>query len=362
MSKRKSPAGKSPVKQKSPNRPSASAGSREKNMGSEKNPLLWALDVFEKEGPELQSGAHAILRLATRLNRKIQPVYLLSPEQLGLPFDLEASSLKQYQASSEKALNALIARLPEVLRNSGRLGEGVVLVQKRASLSESVKQLSRFAKKVSATAVVVSSHARTGLPRLFLGSFAESLLLANAVPTYIIPRIELKSDAGATHSEDSSSSREPLILFATDLSDKSKKAFGEVLNLAGQMQARIALYHAIQNPAEAVVQSGVFLLGGIWTPVPQFLSEARQKVEKAASSWMALASKKKVSIQLVIDTDATSGPVAGIIQAARSRKAFMIAMAAQSGPVAAVVLGSRTRHVVRESHVPVWVLPTRSTS
>jgi nucleotide-binding universal stress UspA family protein len=314
-------------------------------MGAKnKEIVIWAVDPFE-QSDELVASAVSALRNFSFLGWHIQPCYVLTPNQLNLTSDfVEYASFSvalAYKPAAKKALQGLLSHvsLPGVL-------PGEVLALDSPSSQASAEALSKFAQNLNAKAIVTSSHARSGLGRFLLGSFSETLLYKSEVPVLVVhPHLENH----ITHSIRN-------IFFPTDFGPSSEVMFREAVQLAKTFDAKLTLFHSVPHPIEPVLQSGVYLLGGGWMPIQNYLGNEVEKSKRRAHAWARWAkSQKKVDVESKIHVD--GGSVADLILGIVKNQSFdLIAMAAQSGPVALALLGSVTRQVVRHASCPVWVL------
>lgn len=299
--------------------------------------IIWAVDAFQPKNKIKKNCAHALSALTKGRKATIEPVYMLSDGLLGLSVPVQSLD-RNFRPAAEKALRTAVshARLRA-------LGKPKVITRMLSSTTDAVVALDRYARSRDADLIVVGSHARTGLPRMILGSFAETLLLHTKTPVLTVgPKIPKKP-----HFEH--------ILFATDFSKNSERMFDRVVRLARELRSKITIFHAIPNPADPVVQSGVFLLGGGWMPVTMHLGELEEDRGKTAASWVAAARKGGVKADFKIESWSLSASDS-ILSAARKTRCGLIAMAAQSGPAAAILLGSATRQVLRHAQCPVWVM------
>jgi nucleotide-binding universal stress UspA family protein len=306
--------------------------------------VIWAVDPFD-QSEQLVASAVSALRNFSFLGWRIQPVYVLTPNQLNLTTDfVEYASFSvalAYKPAAQKALQELLSHisLPGVL-------PGEVLALDTPSSQASAEALSRFALNLNAKAIVTSSHARSGLGRFLLGSFSETLLYKSEVPVLVVH----------PHSENHVTRSIRNIFFPTDFGPASETKFREAVSLAKTFDAKLTLFHSVPHPLEPVLQSGVYLLGGGWMPIQNYLGNEVEKGKRRAQAWARWAkSQKKVDVETRIHVD--GGSVADLILRIVKEDGFdLIAMAAQSGPIALSLLGSVTRQVVRHSSCPVWVL------
>jgi nucleotide-binding universal stress UspA family protein len=297
---------------------------------------IWAVDLFEGANFKNSELVTTLKYLAEKQNAKIEPVYVLSPESLDLALEFSPPWVKQYKPAAQKSLRFAI----EETKISNLL-EPRVLLQSKPSLSPMVKTLTRYAKTSGFDLIVLGTHSRKGLSRLFLGSFAESTLLYSKVPVLIVgPHTHVKEFK--------------TILFATDFGIKSKAVFTKALALAKEFHAKITLFHSVSHPIESVIQSGAFLLGGGWVDLPEYMNEIEQLNRKRADQWCAQAKNQGVEVKVVFMPSGGNVPES-IVKYAQNHAIDLIAIGAESGPVASTLMGSISRQVVRNSHCPIWV-------
>lgn len=300
--------------------------------------IIWAVDAFERRSLPHKNAINALRIVSRKTGASILPVYVLSPAELNLSLEFTPPWIQQYQPAAKASLKELVQN--SKLQN---IEEPKVLVQNIATKRKSVDALTAYAKKQNADLIVVATHARRGVARFFLGSFAETLILNAQLPVLVVgPKLIAKREFKR-------------VLFPTDLGPVSEKTLLRLLPLVKQMGARLTLFHSAPSPVEPVVQSSIYLLGGAWVPVHRyFLEELSARKKKL----QALAQKIKAhGFRVDIDEDDTGDNIsASILKVARNKKMDLVAMAGQSGAIASTLLGSITRQVVRHAGCPVWIL------
>jgi nucleotide-binding universal stress UspA family protein len=300
--------------------------------------IIWAVDAFEEIGMPQQHAAEAIRCLRECCQAVVQPVHILSPAELNLSSEFAGPWVSQYRPAAEKALNSLMKEL-----GLTDLEPPQILIQNASSTAKAADMLSDFAVQQGAEMIVVGTHGRSGMSRLLLGSFAETLLLRSRVPVMVVgPRTHERCDFER-------------MLFPTEFGDQSKSIFKRVVALARDFHSKITLFHAIPRPIEPVFQSGVYLLGSPWIPVHEYYDRELARHRRHAESWARWAKNQGVETEVVIDTE-TINVAESIVSLARKQRAGWIAMAAHNGPIASALLGSVTRQVIRIADCPVWVL------
>lgn len=305
-----------------------------------KQRVVWAIDPFE-EKCETRSHVLAALKELSSRGAIIEPVYILSPDQYGVDVEFNAPWLKQLRPTTQKVLEHYL----KSVKVKGLL-EPQIIVEKRPSLTSAVCSLAAYAGRTKADTILVGTHAKSGISRFFLGSFAETLLLHSKVPVLVV----------GPHSETSHANQKiDRILFSTDFGPSSFPTFKKVVALAKSRQAKITLFHCLPHPVEPFLQSGVFLLGGGYLSFSDFLTQDEQKKRRAAFRYVNTAKKLGVEVEIGINGGHESTAKA-IVDQAQREKSSIIAMAAESGAASAALIGSITRQVVRSAPCPVWVL------
>ena len=300
--------------------------------------IVWAVDPFEEVGELRESQLNAVRLLAKRPGARVIPLYLFSPHELDLSPEFAPLVTYQYEPAAERALEAIVGSLKIQNVEKPRL-----ISHETASRTQAVDHLIREARKLNADLILVGTHGRKGIERWILGSFAETLLFRSDIPTLMV---------SANPFWDNGFKR---ILFPTDLGDYSRSLFHEAVVTAKAWDSELVLFHSLPNPIEPIFQSGVFLLGGAWTPVHAYFSEDAVQRRKKVEAWAEWAYDQGVKISAVVEErgGAVSGAIQRIVQ---DQNIGLIMIAAQSSRIESLLIGSISRQVVRQSSVPVMIL------
>lgn len=95
----------------------------------------------------------------------------------------------------------------------------------------------KFAQKIHADVIVLSTHGRTGIPHLFLGSVAEKIVRLSPIPVLTVRPGEAVPDEFKFKT----------ILVPTDFSENSKAAIIYAVKLAKPHGAKLILAHVVEN-------------------------------------------------------------------------------------------------------------------
>ena len=310
-----------------------------KNIKSQStvNHIVWAIDPHEKTMPDKY--------LLQKLNYwfftggfRIRPAYVLPLESSKIGEFPEEARLSNAIESAEEEVDkyiqsfAIPVSLTTVLpvHSSGRKSE--------------VEEILDFAKKQEAHCLMLSSHGRSGVSRLLLGSFAETVLARATCPVFFLPDSHLKS---------SESHKGPLsAFFATDFSDLSKKAFDNFLEDSRSLDLNIILFHSVSLPAIA-------LEGGYGVPVTipeNYFSTQVEWARKKGKEWIQNAEATGANVKLVVRDSGIGSDIAQVIlHTAQAEGADIIIMTTTSTENRSFFLGSVAREVFRSRTFPVWV-------
>jgi len=294
--------------------------------------ILWAVDPLCWE-LDLEAHSAGLLRELSESNSStVEPIHVLRPGQLDpLEFVFQESAQLSLQARERLVGFWKGLKFPARLPPRFLFAEG-------ASLREAVQVLVDYVYEKSADLVVLNTHGRKGVPRLFLGSFAESLVFASPVPVLVTnPKAHVSAPIHP-------------IIFPTDFSAQSKEVFESALALAQSLHTGILLYHKAEIPVAEVP----YLFG--YTPLaPLSLEALYEDVREEVEAWTRHGREQGVRVEFHLVQHAEE-LVQNLIRVAEAHPSALIALASESGPVATALLGSVTRKILREAPCPVFVL------
>jgi nucleotide-binding universal stress UspA family protein len=296
--------------------------------------IIWAVDPFTNEKEIHRSAAWCLKALVKSAPAEVEPVYVwpTAPTDAGASPDL--GFLGALRKEGQDALSAALARvkIPGMLPLQ-------ILARNAQTVRDEARELVAYAKRSGADLIVVPTHGRTGVRRMLLGSFAETLSLHSDVPLITIHPNWRRAPDFKT------------ILFPSDFSEDSKAAFRRVIGFASIRRSRVVLFHKIAAPIYPTLDAAFTA----YQYQEQAIADEQAFNERAAKELVEEA--KKVGVRVEVEFDKSrSGSVSDAILKRSKRLGSMVAMVAQSGAVSAILLGSTTRQVIRASEQPVWVI------
>lgn len=300
--------------------------------------VLWSIDILE-EGDRIHSNAVEALRsfIGSR-EVEVEPVFVLNPERYHTILGEPIPFAEQCKPAIENALRDISqsAQIKTILPPR-------VLTKQTFSTSDSVEVLAQYALQCGADLIVLGTHARSGMPRFFIGSFTETFLLHSKIPVLVVnPKTVIKK-------------KFEHILFPTDLGKWSRHLFREVVQLASELQSVLHVLHVVHNPIDSVIRSEALLGGGDWSEGLNHIQEEVKKRRHMAQHWETFCQRQNVAMRIQV-LQSKQSVVSTINEYTEKNSIGLIAIAAQSDAVSVVFAGSITRQLVRESSCPVWVL------
>jgi len=193
------------------------------------------------------------------------------------------------------------------------------------------------ASSLPADLIVMGTHGRTGIKRLFVGSVAERVLRSAPCPVMVVP----PHDAVPTETVSFKH-----IVCAIDFSDSSLAGLRWAVSLAQETDAQLWMLHTIEVPPElraSTVVTGV--------EVDELNASARAD---ALDRLRSLIPSEAAGFCSIETATATGEAAHAILRFAAEHTADLIVMGAQGhGPIDRLIFGSKTRDVISGATCPV---------
>lgn len=290
--------------------------------------IVWAIDGFADEMASQEITAACLRMFQLALPAAIEPVQVASPYRF-LPLGSSEAEQDVIRLGTEQHLSKWLCDLILPGMEPPR-----VIWREDASVRAQVMALLEDAREHGADLIALSTHARHGLDRAFLGSFAETLLLHSEIPVLVVPLIWRAKERIET------------VLFPYDCTDASDRVFGRAVSLSKRCGARLRVLHKMEDHSEAALT--------VFRPLPEFQDTQEREAKRRRDLVETLAKSAReegvgAEGSLVLDKQ----PIAPYLSAL-TKSCDVVVMAAQTHNAEALI-GSTTRYVVRHSHCPVLV-------
>lgn len=192
--------------------------------------------------------------------------------------------------------------------------------------------------------LVLGTHARKGLKRLFEGSLAEGLVHEAVCPVMVVSRPK----TNGSEYQGLRSLRLRTLLLATDFSRNSDRALTYALRWAAEWSGRVILLHTVETSSKAV------------QPFTDLLPESDATLEtRVRNAWekLRILVPDPAHAHCQIEYEVRDGDAGEqILDCAKEKKAELIVMGARGLGRSSLTWGSTLSDVVRDGRFPVLTL------
>ena len=275
--------------------------------------------------PASRPAFRTAVRMAAASGARLSIGYALPLVPKGVAVPMYQEMEANLRSEAEKRMNAAV----RVARAAGARPRALLL---RGVPHEAVR---RAAREYRADLVVVGTHGRTGLARVFMGSVAARVLATSPCPV-----LSVRSRPGAPAPR--------TILYATDFSEASRQAWKQALGLARTYRARLRIVHVETELAQA--QSARWAYAEAATEVRADARRRLQALHKAARK-AGVRSDRLLLRGLAHEA---------IVRAARSLpKAWIVVGTHGRTGLSGALIGSVAARVVATASCPVMTVRSR---
>jgi nucleotide-binding universal stress UspA family protein len=301
-----------------------------------KKSVVWAVDLFAEDFLIQSTTLDALEQIAPALTHRIHPVCVWPVPPLDTPLARRDALVAEVESRAR-------ARLAELVQGRGLdLVPLTVLTEPAPSRQDQASALVKHAAALDADLIALSCHTRRKASHYFLGSFAEALCLASPIPLLLThPETRFRPRIDGRH-----------VLFATDFSAESVRAFLDLVVSAKKNDWSIAVFHKVIFPFLPMDERAAAYYGIADQVFRDYIESAREEGGKLVS----IARKNGVQARLVLNEERSSDAEAGILHELSSSVYHLMALTARSGRFLTSRLGRTTRELARSSPVPVWII------
>ncbi len=298
--------------------------------------VLWAFDPYTDISETWKRSKEAVTALQKGEGVQVEPVYVMGADQLDWVGHLEAPQLAKIKPYVQKAMDSRIKQLEMDLLPS------VILENGENSRKADIDLLLSHAKSTGADVLLINTHAREGVKRFFMGSFAETLALKSNIPVlFVTPN---------SHAIESLNK----VVFPTNFSAESFDVFRSFLEQYSGIVKEVVIHNKILRPINAFAESSITAMGGSWIAPEEYLTQEAQRREELAQDWVNAA--EGLGVKATIEVDEELGDVSDSIEeTCKKTKADMVVVGSFASALEAALIGSIARQVVRQADIPAMV-------
>lgn len=279
-------------------------------------------------------GRAAALARATRACIDLVLVH----EPFGSTFDPPGST----DADSMNAEQTYLTSVADEVRSGAALTVTCAVVRGGAS-----DMICERAKSIGADLIMMTSHARTGIGRLWLGSVADAVVRNSAVPVLLLRPMERAADEDAAHHLFEH------VLVPLDGSAFAAEALVPASDIAHACGATMSLVRVVSPvPLTSVYDTTIPL---VYPPLVPDEAATRELVADVAAELDSVARRLREERQLTVRTEAvvSERAAASIIDYAKSHDIDLIAMCTHGRGATRLLVGSVADAILRGSGLPV---------
>jgi nucleotide-binding universal stress UspA family protein len=238
-----------------------------------------------------------------------------------------------FRYESERELRDLVAEtLPATRR-------GAATIDLRVVLGRPAAEILHAARDVAADLIVMSSHGRSGMRKMFFGSTTERVLRETTVPVLVTPE-----DHPSVVSLEDASKTLRRIIAPVDLTDASSRQVTVTAGIAKALSIPLLLTYVIEP---------VFVPPRVRAVLPGSDAARREFAEQQLATLATEAASTDAVETLVVSGE----PSEEIVKLAETRNAGLIVMGLHSSGVFGPRMGSVTYRVLCLTHALVLALP-----
>ncbi|QDK36611.1 universal stress protein [Bdellovibrio sp. NC01] len=194
--------------------------------------------------------------------------------------------------------------------------------------------------------IVMGTHGKTGLDRLFLGSVAEEVIRHSSTPVLILgPQVK-----------DTEVKTGGKILVATDLTKNSRRAEAYALKLAAALKAEVVFYHSLFETIRTADQYAA-MSGSLYVD-DTFIATLRKKSGQALKDKVKQFRAKRVKASFIMDEKGSTSSEALVEEASKGYQFLIMGTHGRNSFVSAFV-GSTARQTLISTSIPTVIVRSR---
>ena len=289
--------------------------------------ILWAFEPFHQDQIRIQ-GMHNLLKQLVDHPSDMEIGFVVTRSEQELYLEIKIPLKERFSVYPRQIIKSILRKAKCTVEDK----KIHVLDFETVSNRKAVDCLLSLAKHRDTDLIALYTHARHGLMRLALGSFAETAVHRSKISLLLM------------NPKTKSPSQIKQVLYSSDFSSASISDLKRVIKLCKHLDAGLTIFHQAQVIYKWSLDEGNPKIHDYRRKVDRMQERIEQKCLSAGlSTKVIVASEFSATTELILKT-------------ATEVKADLIVVSAKVGPAAALMGGSVTRKIIRESTKPVLVL------
>lgn len=307
--------------------------------------VLWTIDPYLGNARAWKRSRE----LATSMNRALkwplQPIYIADRGPDSAFRGSREDEIKRFINRSEKRLQRLLKSVQAV-----KLAKAQVLFSKDNTFESEVQLLNKYAGKHASSFMIAATTARRGLERFIQGSFAETLVGHAQVPVVLV-NPDCRPLKKIEH-----------IVFATDFSAPSRRAFRKICEIAKAAKATLHIASVLTEEPSWVEPGFTGLPAREILKNSARLESEKKRILRLTVNWIAAGRKLGIKTSAQVYDKPLIAVSEALLEVAQESGADLFALAARGDTTKSHLFGNTTQDIIRNSSVPVWICPEQRKS
>lgn len=292
--------------------------------------IIWAVDPTQKP-KEAQDIVNQLKTWSRSSRCNIQPVSIFPKSTLNFLTNTKNPWDGNFEDFADESMILFLKKL-----GAHHFLPPKAIFTPAISNHEMSKALIKYAESQKASYIFLNTHAKKTRNPFRIGGFAETLIATSPIPILTLNPLS------------SSSKKISTILFPTDFSTTSKNALHRLIPVARKMNAKVTLFHQIEQPNYYYSEVVVFMQSEL-----KMATEAERKLrERKLYALVQEIEKEGVKASFVIEVYKKNLGTQ-IVEAAQRNGANLISLSTRTKPLARAFIGSVARDVLIQAKCPV---------
>jgi nucleotide-binding universal stress UspA family protein len=306
-----------------------------KNNQSPSSSILLSIDPYQKGRKLMNRSIGLIKTLGRGMSASVQPVYVAEKTRLSRLKKAISRDSGDFESRTRE-------KIKKILKSSKKSGiqKAEILFDDERNRQKDARIVATFGKNHGDLMIVAATGAQTGIKSIFDESFTENLVTQANIPVVTV------------NSFTKIPNKIKKIVFTSDFSAESSRAFAKICETAKKLNAEIILFSVLRQYLYLDDISSF----NVATTVDGFnwIDFEKKRIQNLANVYLNRAKRMGIKARFFCEENNISVPRA-VMRYAHKVDADMIALAAKSNSRFAHTFGTVTQRLIRKSNLPVWV-------
>ena len=297
--------------------------------------ILLSIDPYQKGRKLVNRSIGLVKTLGNGLSTSVLPVYVAEKSRLSRLRKVFKRDSDNFEERTKEKINKILK-----VSKKNRIEKAEILFDDERNRQKDARIVATFGKNHGDLMIIAATAAQPGIRSIFDESFTENLVSQANIPVVTVNTITKIP------------SKIKKILFTSDFSAESSRAFAKICELAKKLNAEVILFSVLRQYMYLDDISSF----NIATTVGGFnwIDFEKKRIQSLANVYLNRAKRMGVKARFFCEEENVAVPRA-VMRYAHKINADMIALAAKSNSRFAHTFGTVTQRLIRKSDLPVWI-------